>query len=329
MPRCARGRVRGCRGIRLRDGSRYGRAWCDDCDSGAQRDGTFAPELLDALRSQEWAGELEILAYDSESDDGSWEWLSAQRDVVSDRVNRRDFSHGRTRQAMAELARHEFVAFLTQDAVPASHLWLAELVRPFTLSAEIAAVVGRQTPRPDAPAVVKRDIVISFANLGNPLGISIYQNGPTVDAVFGRQPLSFISDVNAAYRREVLVGPVPFPPVEYSEDQAIARKLLDAGHAIAYSPFAEVIHSNDITLENFRARIDDETAGLRDWLGVQPPQERVVGRGLAKASVRGIGFALRDTSRSRGGRLKDALAVPAFEVRRRQAWRDVRERSGR
>ena len=224
---------------------------------------------------------------------------------------------------MAERASHEYVAFLTQDAVPASHLWLAELIRPFGLSDQVAAVVGRQTPRPEAPAVVKRDIVVSFANLGNPLGISIYQNGPTVDAVYGRQPLAFISDVNAAYRRDVLLGPVPFPSVDYAEDQAIARELLDAGYAIAYSPFAEVIHSNDLDLGNFRDRIVDETVGLQDWLGVEPPQERVWGRGLIKASARGMAFALRDRSRPRPARLRAAFTAPAYEVQRRQAWRSV------
>ena len=49
---------------------------------------------------------------------------------------------------MAERACHEYVAFLTQDAIPASRLWLAELIRPFGLSDQVAAVVGRQTPRP-------------------------------------------------------------------------------------------------------------------------------------------------------------------------------------
>ena len=182
------------------------------------------PELLDALSRQEWAGELEILVFDSTSDDGSWEWLCARPDVVSTQIPQQSFSHGRTRQQMVERASHEYVAFLTQDAIPASHLWLAELIRPFGLSDQVAAVVGRQTPRPEAPAVVKRDIVVSFANLGNPYGISLYQNGPTVDEVFGHQPLAFISDVNAAYRRDILLGPVPFPEVDYAEDQAIARQ---------------------------------------------------------------------------------------------------------
>jgi rhamnosyltransferase len=168
---------------------------------------------------------------------------------------------------------------------------------------------------------VKRDIVVSFANLGNPLGISIYQNGPVVDAVYGRQPLSFISDVNAAYRRDILLGPVPFPRVDYAEDQAIARELLDAGYAIAYTPFAEVLHSNDLNLANFRDRIVDEALGLHEALGVEPPHERVWGRGLIKASARGMVFAWRDTSLTPRARLSGALSAPAFEVRRRQAWR--------
>ena len=105
------------------------------------------PELLDALHRQEWAGELEILVFDSASDDGSWQWLCARTDIVSIQIPRRTFSHGGTRQQMAERASYEYVAFLTQDAIPASDLWLAELIRPFGLSEQVAAVVGQQTPR--------------------------------------------------------------------------------------------------------------------------------------------------------------------------------------
>lgn len=281
------------------------------------------PHLMREIRGQDWTGSLEILVFDSESTDGSWEWLQGQSDIVAKQIPRSSFSHGGTRQAMAEAATQPVIAFLTQDAVPASRFWLQEIVRPLDISEQVAAVVGRQTPRPEAPAVVKRDIVVSFANLGNPLGISLYVNGPTVDEVFGRQPLAFISDVNAAYRRDVLTGVVPFPQVDYAEDQAIARRLLDAGYAIAYSPFAEVIHSNDLNLGNFRDRIEDETRGLEQWLGVAAPTERVWGRGMLKASAKGVVFALRDSSVPRVQRWQAAAEAPRFEIRRRQAWRSV------
>ena len=290
------------------------------------------PELLDALRRQEYVGELEILVFDSTSDDGSWEWLSARSDIVTRQIPRQGFSHGRTRQQMVEQASHGYVAFLTQDAVPASRLWLAELIRPFGLSDQVAAVVGLQTPRPDAPAVVKRDIVVSFANLGNPLGISIYQNGPTVDAVYGRQPLAFISDVNAAYRRDILMGPVPFPPVDYAEDQAIARELLDAGYAIAYSPFAEVIHSNDLDLGNFKERIvgrDRRSAVNGSALSRCGGAGGRAGDWHQGLSQRDQVFArFREPNRPFRARVKAAVAVPAFELRRRQAWRITRGARG-
>ena len=109
--------------------------------------------------------------------------------------------------------------------------------------------------------------------------------------------------------------------MDYAEDQAIARDLLDAGYAIAYSPFAEVIHSNDLNLANFRDRIVEETEGLHRALGVEPPREQVWGRGLIKASARGMAFAWRDGSQTPRARLSAALSAPAYEVRRRQAWR--------
>lgn len=289
---------------------------------------TWLEQVVSAVRGQQFDAGVELLVVDSSSTDGSWEWLSRQPGLDCVQIPRERFSHGGTRQEMAQRARGEFVAFLSQDAVPASHLWLAELIRPFFMMAEVAAVVGRQTPRPDAPAVIRRDIEISFANLGNPYAVSIYTNSPTLQAVFGRQPLAFISDVNAAYRRRVLTQEVPFPTVSYAEDQAIARALLDAGYAVAYQPLAEVIHSNDITLASFRHRITDEAKGLHEALGVAPPQDRVLGRSLLRAVAGGMAYALRDPSVGPAKRALGAAAIPAYEVRRRQGWADARAEAG-
>jgi glycosyltransferase involved in cell wall biosynthesis len=73
------------------------------------------PDLVAALRRQIWSGDLEILVVDSDSDDGSWEWVQAQPDIVGQRIRRSEFSHGRTRQQMALAARHEVVVVRVSD----------------------------------------------------------------------------------------------------------------------------------------------------------------------------------------------------------------------
>src|SRR4051812_35139303 len=80
---------------------------------------------LSAGRSQ--TVEAEVVVLDSGSADGTPE-VAERHGAVVHRID--DFGHGRARNRLMELTVGERVAFLTQDAVPASPRWLEGLLGP-------------------------------------------------------------------------------------------------------------------------------------------------------------------------------------------------------
>ncbi|HEX6023809.1 MAG TPA: glycosyltransferase family 2 protein, partial [Solirubrobacter sp.] len=211
-------------------------------------------EVLEAVRAQ--TVEAELVVADSRSTDGSAE-LARSFGATVFTVER--FSHGGTRNELMERTSGDVVAFLTQDAVPASDQWLAALLRGFTH--EVALVYGPSLPRQDAPVPVAREMTEWFSPV------------PRVDRgrdLRGPGLETFFTSTNGAVLRAAWRD-VPFPDVPYAEDQALALAMLRAGYAKAYVPEAAVIHSHDYgPLEQFR-RTFDEWRALRDVHGLVQP----------------------------------------------------------
>src|SRR3954452_864119 len=100
----------------------------------------FEP-VLRAVREQTVPAELVVL--DSGSTDGTREAAARAGAAVHDIA---DFGHGRARNRLMELTAGDRVAFLTQDAVPATPRWLEAL-----LAVDAALTYGPYVAPPDAP----------------------------------------------------------------------------------------------------------------------------------------------------------------------------------
>ena len=267
----------------------------------------YLTELLEACRAQDAPFDFEILVIDSGSTDGTVAMLSEYPEVRVVEIPNHEFGHGRTRNLAARLATGEIVVFLTQDATPAHRGWLAELVAPFGSDARIAAVYGKQVPRPDCCPTVRRDVLRAFRRIGPPHGVVVEEGG------------SGFSNVNSAVRRDVLAR-IPFRDVGYAEDRALAEDLHRAGLATAYAADAEVLHSHDLPLGPYFRRMYDEARGLRR-LGHLPGRPRVIR--LAGATVVGMlgdwAFVARDPRYRRLEKLSWLAKVPLYNVGRRAA----------
>ena len=122
-------------------------------------------------------------------------------------------------------------------------------------------------------------------------------------ASFGADDPTFLSNVNAAYRRACWEE-IRFDDVAYSEDQAFGRAL--AAHPRwrkAYHPRAAVLHAHDYPPLEFMRRYFDEYRGLRETIGHVEP----IGVRSTVRDVRALVAADRRYMREQGVVARDAL----------------------
>lgn len=265
----------------------------------------YLAQILDRLQQQDYPGEVEVLVIDSGSTDATLDIVAGHPEVRLHTIPNSEFGHGRTRNLAAQLASGEIVAYLTHDAVPIDGGWLSALIDPMVDDERIAAVMGKQEPRPWCYPLLKYEIIGVFAGLGPDFGVTVFRDDGTLAARGLRDAAGFYSDVNSAARRSILVGAVPYRDVPYAEDQLFGRDLIDTGHRKAYAPRAAVQHSNDLTLGQSGTRMIDEVVGLRQ-IGTMIPE---LSRGsVFRLALRG---ALLDTPRI----LRDADYSAAAKLR--------------
>lgn len=284
----------------------------------------YLEAILTALATQELDGEFEILVIDSGSTDSTLTIVAAHPNVRLHQIPNTEFGHGKTRNLAAQLAKGEFVVYLTHDAVPADDFWLAEMLEPFARFPGVEAVLGRQVARPDCVPILKYEIRRVFATQGPDFGTTISYEAPSFDRrpELG-MPARFYSDVNSAARRAFLTGVIPYEDVAYAEDQLFGQAVLRAGKSKAYASRGTVIHSNDLTYSEYKKRLFDEIVGLRMSGAPVPPASHGI-RMLVRAVVLDPIDILRDREYSAGRKLYWLVVNPFYHLAKYRAGRRAR-----
>jgi glycosyltransferase involved in cell wall biosynthesis len=218
--------------------------------------------VLERVCTQDCPWPFEVVIIDSGSTDGTPDLVRDWPGVRLSQIAPAEFGHGRTRNLGASMANGEFVAFLTHDALPADRQWLARIVAATEQAPDIAGAFGRHIAYPDASAFTKRDLERHFAGFeAHPHVVSRQTDPERYDVDQGwRQFLHFFSSNNACVRRSVWAR-MPFPDVEFAEDQIWAHRIIEAGYAKAYAPDAVVHHSHDYAIfERFQRAFDESNA---------------------------------------------------------------------
>jgi len=203
--------------------------------------GPLLRELLERLVAQKTPFPCEIVAVDSGSRDGTLATLRAFPVRVHE-IRPAEFDHGETRNLGARLASGDALVFLNQDALPADEHLLENLVGPFA-DPSVAAVYGRQIPRPDCDVVTARQLDQWLTGRGEPARAAL--DGAALDALApaARHQLCTFDTVCGAVRRSAWEE-IPFAQTDFGEDIAWGKAAIEAGFAIAYEPRAAVIHSH-------------------------------------------------------------------------------------
>jgi rhamnosyltransferase len=185
-------------------------------------------ETLPALKAQNYR-DWELIAFDSGSSDGSVELLREAKPRSLVQLLPHEYRPGRVLNQGMALASGNRVIFLNADATPQGADWLGPLVAALD-DPSVAAVFGRQIPRPDCEPAFARDY----------------------ERCFGRDRESahwdhFFSMVSSGLRREAWVRRGFRESLQYSEDDEYTRWCRAAGYRIRYCPNSIVMHSHNYT----------------------------------------------------------------------------------
>jgi rhamnosyltransferase len=284
----------------------------------------YLEQILEAIARQDYSGSVEVLVIDSGSTDATLDIVARHPEVRLHQIPNEQFGHGKTRNLAAQLARGDYVAYLTHDAVPADEHWLTELLAPFELFPRVEAVVGRQVARRGCVPILKYEIDRVFETQGPEFGTTVtYATG-----AFDRNPHywlpgAFYSDVNSAARRSFLLETIQYRDVDYAEDQLFGRDVLDKGYHKAYAARGAVEHSNDLSYREYKKRIFDEIVGLRASGAVVPPPTSGFRR-FVRAVVLDPADILQDPDFTTGRKLYWLLVNPFFHLAKATASRHAR-----
>lgn len=279
----------------------------------------FLEELLKAVFGQQTDKKYEVLIIDSGSTDRTLEIIDKFPDVRLHKIPNDQFGHGRTRNLAVEMAQGGIVLFLTQDAVPSHEKWLDYMLEPFSISEKVSIVFGRQIPRPDCFATLKREVATVFNSLGADGSVVLHRQTDLTDKLGITN--TFFSDANSAVRKSAMQK-VPFRDVNYAEDQALGIDMLAAGYIKAYAPLGSVIHSHNYPLRQYFKRKFDESVGLRKSTGQTPMAGRKeLFLGSFRATLSDYKFIAHDKDYSFMRKLHDFTLAPFYNFILRLAIR--------
>jgi rhamnosyltransferase len=272
-------------------------------------------ETLPALQAQEHK-DWELIVIDSGSTDGSVELIRSVRPKHFIQIAPHEYNPARVMNHGMQLARSDLGVFLNADATPQTSRWLQPLVASL-LDPRVAAVFGRQIPRPDCRAVYAHDYERCF--------------GPNRESAKWDH---FFSMASSGIRKDIWAKRGFNERLQYSEDDEYTRWCRAQGYGVVYVPESVVMHSHNYTPGQARRRSHGEARALAAvWSGQRSDFTwmRTVLLGWLRDVSRDLVFCARQ------GRLREwphAMRIRWAQRRARLAgfregWTDYREDTAR
>ena len=198
--------------------------------------------LLPVLARQKLEGGIERLAIDTASSDRSVELLRGSGFEVQT-IRPEEFGHGRTRNALAERARGEFLVFFSQDALPEGDDFIERLIAPFA-DEHLAGTYARILPNASDDALTARSVLAGPQASERPERFELAQGKRLEDLPLeeAMRMLAF-SNVASAVRARAWKG-LPFHDEVFGAEFAWAARALTSGWSLAFTPGCIVRHAH-------------------------------------------------------------------------------------
>lgn len=200
----------------------------------SKNEARFIGEVLEGLFGQEFGGSFEVIILDSGSRDGTLE-IARKFPVAVYSMSPEEFTFGRALNRGAQIAKGDYVVYLSAHCTPVHRDWFTQLTRPLLEDPQVVATFGRQEPRMGLNPFEEMELEWTFP--------SDYSRNPTV----------IFSCSNCAIRRETLLR-FPFDEASPGAEDYIWRKLLPSEYAVVYVPSASVYHSHPLSLRYWASR---------------------------------------------------------------------------
>ncbi len=268
--------------------------------------GILLDEVLDAVDKQPGADELERIAVDSGSTDGTVTRLE-RHGFATFSIDKRDFNHGATRDLAIERATGEVVVLLTQDATPADENWLPALVSCYE-DEQVGAAYCRQIPRPDCNPFIARRLREWTAGKTERV-VQKLEPGQKFEDLEPMQRLQLCAYDNVAGSvRRSAWAEHKFGHRRFGEDVAFGKKLITSGRSIVFEPNSSVVHSHNRPAFDEGKRIYCDHQNLRELFDVHLLKNRKDQKASSEWGQREY------------GRIVDELDIPADEKKTLHKW---------
>jgi rhamnosyltransferase len=192
----------------------------------------------------------ELIVIDSGSTDGSVEIIRDFKPAHFVQIASRDYVPGRVMNHGMRLARANTVLFLNADATPANQNWLQPLACGLQ-APNVAAVFGRQIPRPDCRAVFANDYERCFG-----------------DRRESAQWDHFFSMVSSGLRKDIWSRRGFLENLQYAEDDEYTRWAKANEYEVIYCPESVAVHSHNYSAQQaYKRAYGDAKALAASWPG--------------------------------------------------------------